>query len=429
MPNIFLLLIQVAVILAVTKGAGWLVRFIGQPPVVGELAAGILLGPSLFGWLAPDWFAALFPSGSLGFLQTLSQIGLLLYMFIVGLEFNPRGLRRHGPILFLASHFSISLIMALVSVVSFFVFAKLSDSSVNFLEFTLFLGVALGITAFPVLARIIRERHMSKTLLGSFAIGCAAVDDVTAWVLLAYVLGLVHSIQSSSSVAGIFAGLTAYVVLMVTAVRKGLKAVVTGERWRGPGAEMMLSLVLLLLLASAATTEWLGIHIVFGAFLFGAIVPKEGGVAEDLEHKLTPVTEVLLLPILYAVIGLRTSIGSLRANEMWVYLGLLLFTALSGKLGGVTLAARAFGVPWRPAFAFGILMNTRGLMELVIAKIGLDLGIINPAVFSMLVLIALITTALTSPVLALTFSPARLREEILRDRETGAAAPANASVL
>jgi Kef-type K+ transport system membrane component KefB len=429
MPNIFLLLIQVAVILAATKAAGWLMRFLGQPPVVGELAAGILLGPSLFGWLAPDLFTALFPPASFGFLQTLSQIGLLLYMFIVGLEFSPRGLRRHGPILFLASHFSISLIMALVSVVSFFLFAKLSDSSVNFLEFTLFLGVALGITAFPVLARIIRERHISKTLLGSFAIGCAAVDDVTAWMLLAYVLGLVHSIQSSTSVAGIFAGLTAYVVLMVTVVRKSMKVVVTGERWRGPGSEMMLSLVLLLLLASAATTEWLGIHIVFGAFLFGAIVPREGGVAEDLEHKLAPVTETLLLPILYAVIGLRTSVGSLRGNEMWMYLGVLLLTALAGKLGGVTLAARAFGVPWRSAFAFGTLMNTRGLMELVIAKIGLDLGIINQAVFSMLVLIALITTAVTSPVLALIYSPSRLREEFLREKSGEASAAAHAGAL
>lgn len=426
MPNIFLLLVQVAAIVFATKVAGRLVRFIGQPPVVGELAAGILLGPSFFGWIAPGSYAALFPANSLGFLQTLSQLGLLLYMFIVGLEFNPRGLRRHGPILFLASHFSISLIMALISVVSYFLFARLSDSSVNFLGFTLFLGVALGITAFPVLARIIRERHMSRTSLGTFAIGCAAVDDVTAWVLLAYVLGLVRSMQYSASLAGIFAGLTTYVVLMATVIRQGLKVVLTGERWRGLNNDLMMSLVFLMLLASAATTEWLGIHIVFGAFLFGAIIPKEGGIAEDLEGKLAPVTEILLLPILYAVIGLRTSIGTLHGREMWVCLGVLLSTALLGKLGGVTLAARAFGVSWRSAFAFGTLMNTRGLMELVMAKIGLDLGIINQAVFSMLVLIALITTAITSPIVALVYPPSRLREELLREKVTPAADPAHA---
>lgn len=416
MPNLLLLLVQVAAIIFATKAAGWLVRLIGQPPVVGELAAGILLGPSLFGWVAPGAYGALFPSNSLGFLQALSQVGLLLYMFMVGLEFNPRGLRRHGPILFLASHFSISLILALIAVVSYFLYPRLSDGSVTFPEFALFLGVALSITAFPVLARIIRERHMSRTSLGTFAIGCAAVDDVTAWVLLAYVLGLVRSIQSSTPLAAIFAGLTGYVVLMATAVRAGLKRLLTGERWRGPHSEMMMSLVFLMLLASAAATEWLGIHIVFGAFLFGAIVPKEFGIAEELEAKLAPITEILLLPILYAVIGLRTSVGALHGPEMWACLCVLLSTALLGKLGGVTLAARAFGVSWRSAFAFGTLMNTRGLMELVMAKIGLDLGIVNQAVFSMLVLIALITTALTSPVVAAIYPPGRLREELLRDK-------------
>lgn len=403
MPDLQLLLIQVAFIVIVTKTAGLLVRAIGQPPVIGELAAGILLGPSVFGALAPQLSSTLFPPHSLAFLQTLSQVGLLLFMFMVGLEFQPRRIRRYGHVLFLASHFSMALVFFLCSAVSLFLYPKLSDNRVTYVEFSLFLGVALGVSAFPVLARIIRERGLGKSELGALSIGCAAVDDVTAWFLLASILSLVRSMHSSAPIWWTLAGLALFVIIVLLVIRPLLALILTDKRWKGPYSEIFISLVFVLLLCCAGVTEWLGIHLVFGAFLFGVAVPRKHGISEDLEAKLRPVTEVLLLPILYAVIGLRTSFGLLQNSEMWLYCALLFAVAVAGKAGGVATAARLSGVPLRESAGFGILMNTRGLMELVIAKIGLDVGIINAAVFSMLVLVALVTTGLTSPLLMMVY--------------------------
>ena len=401
MPEVLRLLLQVAVIATSARVLGSLFLKIGQPRVMGEMVAGILLGPTLFGWAWPQGSEALFPADGLGSLNMLSQIGLLLFMFLIGLEFNEKLLRGLGHVAVMTSHVSIVVPYLLGALLALYLYPELSDERVGFTEFALFMGAAMSVTAFPVLAHILRERKINRTELGTIAIACAAVDDVTAWCLLAYIVAFVRASHGATPMWLTLSGLTLYILFMVFAARPLLARLVAGLRHRRARSEDMTAIVLVLLLISAMTTEWLGVHLLFGAFLFGAVMPKEGRFVAHLTDRIESVTLVLFLPIFFAYTGLRTSIGLLSNKEMWWLCGLVLVVAIVGKLGGSAVAARVAGMEWRDATAVGVLMNTRGLMELVILNIGLSLEIISPALFSMMVVMTLVTTFMTTPILEL----------------------------
>ncbi|HET7461360.1 MAG TPA: cation:proton antiporter [Longimicrobium sp.] len=407
MPDLGLLLVQIAVVVIAARVVGLLFRHIRQPQVMGEMVAGILLGPSFLGMVAPGLSARLFPAASLGFLHSISQVGLLVFMFLVGLELNPRLLRGRGHTAVVTSHASIVVPFFLGSLLSLHLYPRLSDASVTFTGFALFMGAAMSVTAFPVLARILTERGLMRTRVGSVAIACAAVDDVTAWCILAVVVTIVraggHGLPPWMTVAGS----AVYVAAMVLLVRRALALLERRYRHNGRVTQDMLGLILLVALASAWTTEALGVHALFGAFLAGAVMPKDEGFVHALTGKLEDVTVVLLLPLFFAFTGLRTRIGLVEGAQMWGFCGLIVLVAVAGKFGGSAVAARLTGMNTREAAAIGALMNTRGLMELVILNIGLDIGVISPAVFAMMVLMALATTFMTSPLLELVY-PARL---------------------
>jgi Kef-type K+ transport system membrane component KefB len=405
------LLLQIGVILVACRAVGWLFRRFHQPQVVGEMAAGILLGPSLLGWAWPEASQFLFPRESLPHLNTLSQAGLLLFMFLVGLEFDPKLLRGRGHAAVVTSHVSIIAPFFLGAVLALYLYPRLSDESVGFDGFALFMGAAMSVTAFPVLARILSERNLLRTRVGAVTIACAAVDDVTAWTILAVVIALVRAHALETPLWLTLVGSALYVVVMLFAVRPALRWFETRYHERGRFSQDLVAMVLLLLLASAWTTEWLGIHALFGAFCLGAVMPKDPGFVHHLNEKLEDLTVVFLLPLFFANAGLRTSIGLVSGAEMWMFFGLIMLVAVAGKFGGSTLAARITGLSWREASALGILMNTRGLMELVILTIGLDLGVISPALFTMMVLMALVTTAMTTPVLRWLYPTRLLREQ------------------
>jgi Kef-type K+ transport system membrane component KefB/nucleotide-binding universal stress UspA family protein len=412
MSTLLTLLLQIGVILAVARGVGWLFRRIHQPQVVGEMAAGILLGPSLLGWVAPELSASLFPPNSLPVLNTLSQVGLLLFMFLVGLEFDPRLLRGRGHTAVVTSHASIVVPFTLGAALTLLLYPRLSDSSVSFTAFALFMGAAMSVTAFPVLARILTERNLLGTKVGALAIACAAVGDVTAWTILAVVVAIVRSSAVETPLALTIFGTLAFLLVLIFVVRRALGGLESFFHNRGRLTQDMLAAVLLLLLASAWTTEWLGIHALFGAFAAGTVMPKHPRFVHDLTVKLEDVAVVFLLPLFFAFTGLRTSVGLVSGGEMWLYAALILLVAVAGKFGGSTIAARVTGLPWREASAVGVLMNTRGLMELVILTIGFELGVISPALFTMLVFMALLTTAMTTPLLEWIYPERRLRESV-----------------
>lgn len=400
MPHLPLLLFQIGIILTVARGLGLVFKKINQPQVMGEMVAGILLGPSLFGWLSPSLFAALFPPESLGFLNSLSQVGLVLFMFVIGLELDPQVLRGRQHMVVLTSHVSIIVPFLLGCLLALYLYPRLSDDRVRFTHFALFLGTAMSITAFPVLARILAERKLLHTPMGAAALACAAVDDVSAWCILAGVVLLVRATGAATPFWLTLLGSAAYVAVMLMVGRRLLRHLERAYRERGLITQDALAFILLLVLGSAWITERLGIHALFGAFLMGAIMPKDQRFVRALSEKLWDLTVILFLPLFFAFTGLRTRVGLLSGAEMWVYCGLILAVAIAGKWGGSMLSAKLSGMSWREASALGILMNTRGLMELVVLNIGLDIGVISPAVFAMMVLMALTTTFITMPLLA-----------------------------
>jgi len=401
MPPLFRLVLQVAVILAACRGVGSIFRFFRQPRVVGEVVAGILLGPSLLGWLAPKFSAVLFPASSLDYLHVLSQAGLIIFTFLVGVSINPKDLKEHGHAAILTSHASITLPFLLASFLAVYLYPRLSDDSVSFTSFGLFMGASISVTAFPVLARILTERNMLQSRLGTVAISCAAVDDLTGWCILAYIVALVHSTQAGASFWFTMAGIVVFIVIMIFAVQPLLRGFEAVYRARGAISKSLLALMLLLVLASAMCTKLLGIHLVFGAFLMGAIMPKEERFVRYLLDRFEFVTVALMLPLFFAFTGLRTSISLLKGPEMWFYCVLIVAIATAGKLGGSMLASALMGMPLREAAGLGALMNTRGLMGLIILNVGLDIRVISPPLFAMMVIMALVTTFMTTPVLEL----------------------------
>jgi Kef-type K+ transport system membrane component KefB len=395
-----LLLVQCITIIGVSRLLGWGMRKLGQPLVIAEVLAGILLGPSLLGWVAPGVMEMLFPASSMPVLKMLCQVGLILFMFLIGLKLDPKLLEGKGHASIIISHTSIVVPFALGSGAALWLYPRLSDPSVPFTSFLLFMGVAMSITAFPVLARILTERRLLNTRVGALAITCAAVDDVTAWCLLAFVVSIARASDVAHAALSTLITLL-YIAFMLCAVRPFLARLGRRVASREGLNQNVMALTLLLLLASSLVTELIGVHALFGAFLFGAIIPKEGGLARALAERLEDVAVVLLLPLFFAFSGLRTQVGLLNTGGHWALCGLIILLACVGKFGGGTVAARLTGLRWREASAVGILMNTRGLMELIVLNIGLDLGVISPALFTMMVVMALVTTFLTTPILRL----------------------------
>ncbi len=417
MPDLMTLILQIGVIMVAARFAGWVFRKFHQPQVVGEMVAGILLGPSLLGWVAPGLSAQLFPASSLGFLNALSQIGLLIFMFLVGLELDLKKLRTLGRTAVITSNVSIIVPFVLGIFVALFLYPKFSDGSVPLTAFALFMGAAMSVTAFPVLARILTERKLLSTEVGIVAIACAAVDDVTAWCMLAGIIALMRSEGNSFSLLLTLGGLGLYLGIMIFIARPLLRRV-EYSYLRGGLSYDLIAVIVLLILASGWATEWLGVHALFGAFFAGVISPKNEKFARELSARFEPLTVVMLLPLFFALTGLRTNISLISDVTMWLYCGLIIFVAVAGKWGGSMISARLNGMPWRESAAIGILMNTRGLVELVILNIGLDMGFLPPAVFSMMVLMALATTFMATPLLQWVYPERMIRnaEEIARAR-------------
>jgi Kef-type K+ transport system membrane component KefB len=396
-----LLLAQILAILLVTRVCGLLVRRVGQPQVVGEMLAGILLGPSLFGALAPGAASSLFPPSSLGALSSVSQIGMVLFMFLVGLELDTASLRAQGQAAILTSHVSIVVPFALGAGLALALYPRFAPPGIPFSAFALFLGAAMSVTAFPVLARILAERGLLRTPLGTLAMSTAAVDDVTAWMILAAIMAMVRSGSGQTPAWVPPLGLVLFVgtVLLVrNALRRRVAAAF--ER-RGRLGHDLLAALVGLALAGACITEAIGVHALFGSFLVGLTLASEHRIAEAARERLEDLLVVVLLPLYFAFTGLRTRLDLLVGGEVWGWAAAILAVAVAGKLAGSAVAARVSGLPWRDALALGTLMNTRGLMELVILNVGLDLGVLSPALYSMMVLMAVTTTVMTQPLLSL----------------------------
>ncbi|MGQ0618186.1 MAG: cation:proton antiporter domain-containing protein [Acidimicrobiia bacterium] len=397
------LLLATAIIIVVARLVGLAFQRINQPQVVGEIFAGILLGPSVLGFVWPGGPSALFPEEILPYLDTLAQIGLIFFMFLVGLELDVRLIKGRGHLAATVSHVSIVLPFVLGAGLAYLIFPTLGSTDGRFSSFALFMGASMSITAFPVLARILTERNLYKTPLGAVTLTCAAVDDVTAWCLLAVVVAVARSSSSIDAVQTI--GLTViFISFMVLVVRPLVARVARYLEDRGSLGGGMLAMLFVGVLLSALATDRIGIHAIFGAFLFGAIMPQRSELVHELTVKLEDFTVVFLLPLFFAFNGLRTDVWLIGSNAtLWGYCALVLLVAVVGKWGGSTLTARVMGLPGRESMALGALMNTRGLTELVILNIGLELGVIPPTLFAMLVIMALVTTFMTTPALSLIY--------------------------
>jgi Kef-type K+ transport system membrane component KefB len=395
--TLFHALLALAVIVITSRVVGALFQRIGQPAVIGEVFGGILLGPSFLGWVTPDLYAFLLPSGVAAFLGLYAQLGVILYLFLVGIDLDLSVIRSSGHAALAISHASIILPFLLGSALALGLYPVLSTSDVPFTVFALFTGVSLSVTAFPVLARILTDRRISKSHMGVLALTCAAIDDVSAWCLLAVVVSVAHA-EPFGAIRTI--GLTlVFVAVVVGAVAPIVRRLVPWfERSDNP-THTSLALIFSTVLLSAMMTEYIGIHGFFGAFLFGAVVPHGSRIADDIKSRLNDVVAVLLLPAFFAYTGMRTQLSLVSGLENWLLCGVIILVACLGKFGGTFVASRLSGLQWRDSAALGVLMNTRGLVELIVLNMGLDLGVISPRFFTMLVIMAVVTTFMTTPIL------------------------------
>lgn len=391
-----ILIIQIITIILFARGIGYITGRIGQPQVVGEIIAGIMLGPSLLGFIFPELSSFLFPTESIQNLQFLSQIGLIFFMFIIGMELDIKVLKNQASAAVVVSHASILFPYFLGMVLAYFIYTDYAPHNVSFAAFALFIGIAMSITAFPVLARIIQERGLSKTPLGTMAITCAAADDVSAWCILAAVVAFVKAGNAAGALYTL--GLAvAFVLFMLKVVKPLMKKIASVYASREIFSKKVVGLIFIVLLASSYIAEIIGIHALFGAFLAGVIMPQNLAFKKIITEKIEDISLVLLLPLFFVSTGLRTELGLLNDAQSWITFFLVLMVAIIGKFGGASLASRLVGQSWKDSLSLGVLMNTRGLMEIVVVNIGYDLGILSPEVFTMLVLMALVTTFLTGP--------------------------------
>ncbi len=393
-----ILILQIISIIVVSRVFGYIFNKMGQPTVIGEIVAGIVLGPSLMGLFFPEVTEFLFAKASLPNLQFLSQVGLILFMYVIGMELDLKVLRNQAHDAVVISHASIIIPYFLGMGLAYYMYQEFAPANISFLSFALFMGIAMSITAFPVLARVIQERDLTKTKLGIIAITCAAADDVTAWCILAAVIAIVKAGTFVSALFTIGLALL-YVLTMIFVVQPFLKKIGNIYSDRETISKPIVALSFLVLLASAYIAEIIGIHALFGAFLAGVIMPANMNFRRVLMGKIEDVSLVLLLPLFFVFTGLRTQIGLLNETHLWAVCGVIVLTAVAGKFGGSTLAARFVGQSWKDSLSLGALMNTRGLMELIVLNIGYDLGILSPEVFAMMVLMALVTTFMTGPAL------------------------------
>jgi Kef-type K+ transport system membrane component KefB/nucleotide-binding universal stress UspA family protein len=391
-------LFALLIVISLSRLVGFAFGRLKQPLVIGEIVAGIMLGPSLLGWLAPSWKAALFPVEVLPSLNVLSQVGLIFFMFLIGLELNPKYLKGNLDTAILISHVSILVPFSLGGLLALLLYPLVSNGDVNFTAFALFLGAAMSITAFPVLARIITENNLQGSRLGTLALTCAAVDDVTAWCLLALAIAVART-QSMVGAIPTFLLSLLYIAFMVTIGQRFLKKLAKHYERTGKLSQLLVAGIYLAVIASALITEKIGIHFIFGAFLLGAVMPKNGEMTRELAEKTEDFVLVLLLPVFFAYSGLKTQVGMLNDLDKWLLCAAVVGVAILGKYIGTYAAARFSGINQREASALGWLMNTRGLTELIVLNIGLELGVISPLLFTMLVIMALVTTFMTSPLL------------------------------
>src|SRR4051794_22560285 len=404
------LLLASTVILVVARLVGAVFQRLNQPQVVGEILAGVLLGPSVLGAVFPQATHYLFPNSVLPLIDALSQIGLIFFMFLIGLELDVRLIRGRGRMAATVSQVSIIVPFLLGSLVALALFPTLGSATGKFTPFALFMGASMSITAFPVLARILTERGIYKTPLGAVTLTCAAVDDVTAWCLLAVVVAIARSSNVTSAARTIVLA-ALFIAFMILLVRPVVARLAQYHEAQGQLGVGMLAMLFIGVLVSALATDRIGIHALFGAFLFGAIMPQRSELIGELTGKLEDFTVVFLLPLFFAFNGLRTDIGPIGTDgKLWAFCGLILLVAVVGKWGGSSVTARVLGLKWRDAMSLGVLMNTRGLTELVILNIGLELGVIPPTLFAMLVIMALVTTFMTTPLLSVFYRREQLEQ-------------------
>jgi Kef-type K+ transport system membrane component KefB len=393
-----ILLLQIITIIVTARLFGFIFKKIGQPTVIGEIIAGIFLGPSFMGMFFPEFSLFLFPKTSLPNLQFMSQIGLILFMFIVGMELDLNILKKKAHEAVIISHASIIFPFALGMGLALFIYETFAPDNINFLSFSLFIGISMSITAFPVLARIVQERQLTKTKLGAIVITCAAADDITAWCILAMVIAIVKAGSVVSSVYTILLAI-AYVILMMKVVRPFLKRLGDIYSHQDTLSKPVVAIFFITLLVSAYLSEIIGIHALFGAFLAGVIMPQNLHFRNVFIEKVEDVSLVLLLPLFFVFTGLRTQIGLLNEGSLWFTCALIIAVAVTGKFVASAVAARFVGQSWKDSLSIGALMNTRGLMELIVLNIGFDLGILPPSIFAMMVIMALVTTFMTGPAL------------------------------
>ncbi len=391
------LLLALVVVIVAARLLGTIFRRLGQPPVIGEVVAGILLGPSLLGRVAPDVAAFVLPPTVAPFLGVIAQVGVILYMFLVGVELDLRLLRSRVHASVVVSHASIITPFLLGAGLALWLYPSLAPAGVRFTPFALFMAISMSVTAFPVLARILTDRRIHTTQLGTIALACAAIDDVTAWCLLAFVVSVVKAEPGHAALT--VAWTAAFTVAVIVLVRPLASRLARLRDERGELSQDMFTVICVALILGALATERIGIHGLFGAFLLGTIVPHGSALARDVKARLEDLVTVLLLPAFFAFTGMRTEIGLVQGTRDWLICGAIIAVATVGKFGGSAVAARLTGLGWRPSMSLGILMNTRGLMELVVLNVGLDLGILSPRLFAMLVIMAIATTLATTPIL------------------------------
>ena len=395
-----LLLIQMTTVLLTALFCGWIARKLSQSRVIGEIIGGIFLGPSVFGRIAPHASAALFPQASLSSFETISTIGLVLFLFLIGSELDYEHLRQQKGTATLASGMSIIFPFIMAAVVAHSLRIRFAPNGIGSIPFVLFLGISMSITAFPVLARILEERRMQSTPLGTTALMCAAVDDVCAWSLLAIALTLLPHAGQSTPLGYRVLWLTAYLAVMLGVIRP-LGAWLAKRQNSVALSYELLGIIIAVVLASAAATEAIGVHPLFGAFLAGVCFPRIEHWQTAVRTRLDMIVSILLLPLFFALTGMRTRLDLLSGGRIWLWTGIVLLVAVAGKMGGAVLAARWTGQSWRNAAALGALLNTRGLVELVVLNIAYNAHVFSPTLFTMLVVMALVTTMITTPILNL----------------------------
>lgn len=406
-------ILQVLTIIIVARFFSYICNKIGQPAVVGEIFAGIFLGPSILGYWFPDFSNFLFPSSSLENIRFLSQVGLILFMFIVGMELDIRVLKTKAHEALVISHVSMIFPFMLGTGLAYYTYSSYAGDGVNFLPFALFMGIAMSITAFPVLARIVQERELMRTPLGAMVITCAATDDISAWCVFAVVVAIAKAGSFMIALHTIFLAII-YVFLMIKVIRPFLQRFGRIYASKETMSKSVVAVFFVVLLLSAYTTEIIGIHAIFGAFMAGVIMPSNMNFRRIFAEKIEDVSLLLFLPLFFVFTGLRTQISFLDDSNNWQTCCLITGVAIAGKFLGSAIAAKVVGQSWRNSIIIGTLMNTRGLMELIILNIGYDLGIITPEIFAMMVIMALVTTFMASPILELVdkLFPLKISEEL-----------------